>query len=160
MADLSRIVAVIQIESVRLREAFWRSTVRPTDIAETIRVKTSRNTEVIQEPGDEGSLQIEAMFSLEIRSDSEEETLQAEIRGNFELSYQIPDGENFSAEELAAFAEFNAVFNAWPYWRELVQTSLARMSLPVLTVPVFRVSPKDAPEDTQHTDDGGAGPAQ
>ena len=52
---------------------------------------------------------------------------------------RFPDEESFSSEELEAFGEVNAVFNAWPYWRELVQASLARMLLPPLTLPVFRV---------------------
>ena len=153
MPDLSRIVSVVQIESVRLREVFCRSGVRPSEIAETIRVKTSRDAVVVKEPGDDGSLKVEATFSLEVRSDSEEEALQAEVRGTFELSYQIPKDESFSTEELKAFADFNAVFNAWPYWRELVQTSLARMSLPVLTVPVFRVTPSEAPEESDPEDE-------
>ena len=95
---------------------------------------------------DDGSLKVQVAFNLELRSDTDEETLQAEIRGTFELSYEIPDDEIFSAEELEAFADMNAVFNAWPYWRELIQASLARMGLPVLTVPVFRV-PMGTPED-------------
>ena len=52
-----------------------------------------------------------------------------------------------------AFAQVNAVFNAWPYWRELVQASLARMSMPALTVPVFRVAPVDTAEEAEQDDD-------
>ena len=152
MVDLSRIVSIVQIESVRLREASCRSAVRPSEIAQTIHVKTSRNAAVVREPGDDGTLCIEATFGLEVRSDSEDEALQAEVRGTFELSYQVPTDEVFSSEELEAFADFNAVFNAWPYWRELVQASLARMSLPVLTVPVFRITPRDTSDDSEPHD--------
>ena len=152
MVDLSRIVSVVQIEDVRLREGFCRSGVRPSEIAETIRARTSLNAAVVKEPGDGESLLIEATFSLEVRSDNEEEALQAEVRGTFELAYKIPEDESFSPAELKAFADFNAVFNAWPYWRELVQTSLARMSLPGLTVPVFRVTPRDNSDDSEPDD--------
>ncbi len=89
----------------------------------------------------------EVAFSLEVHSQGDDEDLQAEVRGTFGLSYKIPTGESFSSEELTAFAGINAVFNAWPYWRELVQASLARMSMPTLTVPVFRLSPGDTAED-------------
>jgi len=37
------------------------------------------------------------------------------------------------------FAETNGLYNAWPYWREFVQNTAARMSLPGLTVPVLRL---------------------
>ena len=76
---------------------------------------------------------------MEVRRESDKGKLQAEIRGTFELSYKVPDDESFSSEELEAFGQVNAVFNAWPYWRELVQASLTRMSMPLLTVPVFRL---------------------
>ena len=148
MIDLSNIVSVVQIESVRIREASFRSAVRPSGIAEEVRVKVSRKTAVVPEPGEDGAICIEAAFGFEV-SDREQDALQAEVHGTFELSYRVPSDAKFSAEELKAFADFNAVFNAWPYWRELVQTSLARMSLPVLTVPVFRLSPPKAEEDSE-----------
>jgi hypothetical protein len=152
MVDLKKIVSVIQIESVRLCEGHCRAAVRPSEIADAIKVKTSRKTTVVKEPTDDRSLQIETAFTMEIRSASDEEDLQAEIRGTFELAYEIPDGESFSSEEFEAFGEVNAVFNAWPYWRELVQGSLTRMSMPPLTVPVFRVVPEeraDEPEEDE-----------
>ena len=153
MVDLSRIVAAVQIEDVRLCEARCRSAVRPSDTAETINVKTSRKAVVVKKPGDDGSLRIETSFALEVRNAGDEDELQAKISGTFELSYQIPDDESFSSEEIEAFAQVNAVFNAWPYWRELVQASLARMAMPVLTVPVFRVAPRDPREEPGREED-------
>ena len=139
MVDLKRIISVVQIESVRLCEAHCRSVVQPSEIADAIKVTTSRKTAVVKEPTDDRSFRIETAFTMEVCSADDDEKLQAEIRGAFELSYEIPDEESFSSEELEAFGEVNAVFNAWPYWRELVQASLARMLLPPLTLPVFRV---------------------
>lgn len=98
-------------------------------------------------------MRVETAFSLEVRSADDDERLQAEIRATFELSYAIPDEESFSPEELEAFAEGNAVFNAWPYWRELVQASLARMSLPPLTLPVFRVVPAESADEAEDDED-------
>ena len=151
MVDLSRIVSVVQIEGVRLREASCRSAARPSEIAPRLVARPSWDVSVTKEPGDDGALLISADFRLEVRTpDEDEEYLQAEVRGVFELSYRIPDAERFSTHELEAFARINAVFNAWPYWRELVQASLTRMSLPVFTVPVYRVPSRDPAGD----DDG------
>ena len=153
MPDLSRIVAVVQIENVRLREARCRSAVHPSETASAVNVNTSRDATVVKEPGDDGCLRIETTFTMEVHSANDEEQLQAEIRATFELSYRIPTEEDFSSEQLKAFGQNNAVFNAWPYWRELVQSSLARMSMPTLTVPVFRVLPRDAIEENENGDD-------
>ena len=153
MVDLKGLVSVIQIESVRLCETHCRSAVQPAEIADAINITTSRKTAVVKEPtADDGSLLIETAFSLEARSADDAEKLQAEIRATFELSYTIPDEESFSPEHLEAFAEGNAVFNAWPYWRELVQASLARMSLPPLTLPVFRVVPAETTDEADDDD--------
>ena len=153
MVDLKRIVSVIQIESVRLCESYCRSAVQPDETADAINVNISRKTPVVKEPTDSRSLRVETAFSLEVRSADDDERLQAEIRATFELSYAIPDEESFSPEELEAFAEGNAVFNAWPYWRELVQASLARMSLPPLTLPVFRVVPAESADEAEDDED-------
>ena len=153
MVDLSRIVSVVQIESVRLCEAHFRSAVHPSESADVINVKTTTEAAVVKEPGDGSSLRVETTFTMEVRGASDEEELQAEIRGRFELSYEIPDDESFSSEVLEAFGHVNAVFNAWPYWRELVQTSLARMSMPPLTMPVFRLPPRDMATDAEQPGD-------
>ena len=58
-----------------------------------------------------------------------------------------------AVEQSKTFGQINAVFNAWPCWRELVQAPPARMSLPTLTVPVFRVPPRDAVEANEQGDD-------
>ncbi len=108
---------------------------------------------VVEKPGDHGSLLVEVTFSLEVHNASGEKELQAEIRGTFELSYRVPDDEEFSSEEFEAFAQVNAVFNAWPYWREFVQTSLTRMDMPVLTVPVFRISRPQAAKNEERDDE-------
>ena len=153
MVDLSRIISVIQIESVRLCEAHCRSAVHPSETADAINVKTSCKAAVVKKPEEDGSLRIETAFAMEVSSASDEETLQAEIRGTFELSYKVPADESFSSEELDAFGQVNAAFNAWPYWRELVQASLARMSMPILTVPVFRL-PRNRTDDGAEQDEG------
>ena len=152
MVDLSRIVSVIEIKSVRLCEAHCRSAVHPSEAGGAISVKISHKAAVVKKPGEDGSLRIETTFAMEVHSASDEEKLQAEIRGTFELSYKVPDDESFSSEELDAFGQVNAVFNAWPYWRELVQASLARMSMPLLAVPVFRL-PRNRTNDGAKQDE-------
>lgn len=154
MVDLSRIVPAVQIESVRLCEASFRSPVQPSRIADAIDVKASHDAIVAEMPGEDHLFLVRANFNMEVHSTGDEEELQAEIRSTFELSYRLPGGETFSQDELRAFAQINAVFNAWPYWREFVQASLARMSMPILTVPVFRLPASEPSEDDE--DDSGA----
>ena len=38
----------------------------------------------------------------------------------------------------------NPISNAWPYWREFVQSMSSRMGFPALTVPLLEIVPKKA----------------
>jgi hypothetical protein len=57
----------------------------------------------------------------------------------FELRYRIRSDLGPSNDVLTEFARANGVFNAWPYFRELLQTMLHRMELPSTVLPAFRV---------------------
>ena|SRR5208282_717235 len=67
------------------------------------------------------------------------ETTPLSLQAGFDLSYAVPHAKKFSATDLTRFANVNGVYNAWPYWRELVQSISVRMGLPALVLPVFRV---------------------
>lgn len=67
----------------------------------------------------------------------------------FAVDYRCSKGEPPQQDEVSAFAQ-NAVFHAWPYWRESVHAACARMRLPTVTVPMFRrPSGKAATDSTQ-----------
>jgi hypothetical protein len=61
------------------------------------------------------------------------------IAATFIAEYEMAEGFNPPTEDLNAFVHANAVFNCWPYWREYVHSTAARMNLPPLTLPFFRV---------------------
>jgi hypothetical protein len=55
--------------------------------------------------------------------------------------YKIAPKANLDAQSVEHFCRVNGVFNTWPYWREFVQATLQRLSLPPLTLPLL-VLPK------------------
>jgi hypothetical protein len=63
------------------------------------------------------------------------------IEATFSLLYSINSVEDLDDVALRSFAKLNGTYNAWPYWREFVQSITSRMELPTLTVPVFRIAP-------------------
>jgi hypothetical protein len=62
----------------------------------------------------------------------------ARIQADMLLLYHIENFEDLTNDHFKHFADKNAVFNAWPYWREFVQSATARMELPTLTLPTYR----------------------
>jgi hypothetical protein len=73
---------------------------------------------------------------------------EIQVDASFELRYSYPPDTQPvpTSDELQAFADTNALMNCWPYWRELVQTTVTRMNLPPIIVPVLRFVPPPPPE--------------
>lgn len=44
-----------------------------------------------------------------------------------------------SDECLKEFGKINCLFQVWPYWRELVQSHLAKAQIPVFALPMFKI---------------------
>lgn len=60
----------------------------------------------------------------------------------FELDYLLHAGFILTPAHAKAFKDGNAIFNAWPFFREYLQNNLLRMGLPPLTAPFVRLQPK------------------
>lgn len=83
---------------------------------------------------------VHAQFAMwACASGSEEEKRVVRIELVLELTYHCPGVAGFGQKALTQFGHTNGIYNAWPYWREFVQSSVARMGLPGLIVPVFRL---------------------
>ena len=144
MIDLARIIAAVQIDDVRLREANCRTLLDPASVPEELSAKSSHEAVMRRDSGGDATFLISVSFLLEIRAAAEADDLLAEISTVFDLSYHVPTDEVFSTEEIEGFGQFNSVFNAWPYWREFVQSSLSRMCMPSLTVPLYRLPRRES----------------
>ena len=66
------------------------------------------------------------------------------IAASFIAEYEMAEGFRPSTGDLTSFVNANGVFNCWPYWREYVHSTAARMNLPPLTLPFFRVRAPDS----------------
>ena len=65
------------------------------------------------------------------------------VAGTFLLRYGLKAKNvaktDIKQSDIVAFAKFNATVNAWPYWREFVQSMTSRMEIPTVTVPLLPV---------------------
>lgn len=75
-----------------------------------------------------------ARFTL-IATDKETQKKAFEIQVSFCVVYRIKDDYAPTQEEVEAFGATSAIFNAWPYVREIVQSLVIRMDLPPFTLP-------------------------
>jgi hypothetical protein len=87
-----------------------------------------------------GVLRVQADLTFVAREPgAAQEPNPIEVRATYELMYAISEQSDLTQEHFDAFAEMNGVFNAWPYFREFLNSSLVRMGLPPFTLPVLRV---------------------
>jgi len=95
----------------------------------------------IAEAGRDLIISTTLVFTLLLALRSDEQSTIASVRAETELIYRRKKkarNEDFAEDAVRAFAEVNAPFNAWGFWREFVQSSLARLELPAVTLPLFR----------------------
>jgi hypothetical protein len=88
---------------------------------------------------DASRIRITVVFSLRAFHEGSErpETPPLFVQVGFALSYVLTSDEGIDDEHVNAFGKMNGVYNAWPYIREFVQSTIARMSLPTLTLPAL-----------------------
>lgn len=68
-------------------------------------------------------------------SDSDCTTLLIEAR--FSAIYVMKDDVN--EDSLREFGRFNVPYHVWPYWREYAQSTLSRMGVEPVPIPVYRI---------------------
>ena len=136
---IGKVAAGVEIKSINLIESKTSTALddvsQPNDgLILSVGIKTSTK---------KTSYGFEAAIGFELRGKREKNNISLlNIRADFRLKYELKNGKAFSKKDLDKFAAVNGVYNAWPYWREFVQSTVARMGLPPLTVPVLKV-----PED-------------
>jgi hypothetical protein len=79
--------------------------------------------------------------------DSEANDIYVEIEADFALHYRLKDEVDAGklTKAFEEFGRFNIGYHAWPYWREYVQSTCARVGIPTIPVPMFQL-PKSKKE--------------
>lgn len=61
------------------------------------------------------------------------------VAATYMIAYSLSQPEGLGDANFKAFAEINGVFHGWPFWREFVSNTTARMGICPVTLPVHRV---------------------
>lgn len=125
---IARVAAVAELREVVLSHLLAkRLPALPTEKALDADIQTRGKHDVTED----GVLQVALYFSFVTKPEA------FNLTAVFALNYQLRGSvEEADAE---AFARVNAVFNAWPYWRELVQSTISRMGFPAPLIPLLRL---------------------
>jgi hypothetical protein len=147
----SRLIAVVQLADIRLVEVHSKNPRLPDENDEIMLFH--RHVSKTPAAHDAGSpIEIHVVLKARVAPSAEDPEPFFEVSARFELTYLVPENFEATDAELKAFGDSNAVYNAWPYFREVVQSMAARMSLPSIVLPVYRV-PLVAASDAESASD-------
>jgi preprotein translocase subunit SecB len=131
-----RLISAVRLTEVRLIELHAKTSIRSPEITEDM-MPVFRHWATASTGLKDGLFYVKA--NLDVRIGSEDKPQVVSVKIQYELEYALPEEFKATRTELNAFAKVNGVFNAWPYFREIVQSATQRMDLPPVVLPVFRV---------------------
>jgi preprotein translocase subunit SecB len=99
------------------------------ELEQTIAVKTSQC---------ESPLMLATQVTLSLVGKYSDDREGLRIEATYGLAYQVDTLDGITNEHIKAFGQFIAVSDLWPYWREFVQSTVGRMGLPPLVLPLVR----------------------
>jgi hypothetical protein len=134
---INEVASTVQIVDVKLRSFSARFDSPSEEGQLVVEVKCMADGRI--EGLDHPQIVVLTDFVMEARPDANQSGEPCcEVRARIALTYDSPKAAEFSSEHLSAFAQGNGIYNAWPYWREFLQSSTVRMGLPPFILPSFR----------------------
>ena len=147
----SLVSRTVEIESVTLTDLAMSADLGAGFQDELLRLSQRYRARYDGRASGSGRVFVHVDFRFEAHSESADgpEHRVTDIEAGFRVVYRTKAVSEFPPDALRYFAELNGTYNAWPYWRELVQNMTARAGMSNVTVPVFRptVRPIEVQED-------------
>ncbi|MFP3937083.1 MAG: hypothetical protein ACLFVW_01985 [Phycisphaerae bacterium] len=138
MSQVAEVAREVELKDIRV--VSFAAEQRPELIGPKMDVRQGIDTETTAD-AEAGEIRVTARFTADaLPLEQESADVAVRIAVTFELAYHCEAVEGLSEEALEAFGKINGVYNSWPYWREFVHSTTARMGLPPLIMPVFRLS--------------------
>ena len=145
--QLAREVAKhVELRTVCLATAQINSSIDPLDPPENVKLSQEYRCRFAHEQSDDKQrIRVFADFRFMADRPDAEESSKGLVRleATFQLVYEVPSNVELNATCVEQFAEVNGPYNAWPYWRELVQSATGRVGLVGVTIPVYRPGPRE-----------------
>jgi len=135
---LKSLISSVQIQGIRLTEISANTRIRSSEDVGAVNFRAKTSTSVSEQHKD-GTFFVVTFIDAQLAPKEEEKNPVVTIKAGFEIRYKLPGDFAASRSEITSFAKTNGVYNAWPYWRELIQNTFARMNLPPVVLPLLRM---------------------
>jgi hypothetical protein len=123
----------LQLKDISVRRSATHRVARTIDMSRKVDVNINEKASFVML--DESVCDIVHAYSLYLSYEGEKTPLLT-IECDFGVVYGV--SKPMTDAYFGIFKTTSLPLNTWPYWREFVQSSFARMSLPPYILPVFR----------------------
>lgn len=152
MKDMEPTGVFLRQSKVYLHENFNRHNCDDIELKVQFKSWPSENYNVfINEETKEGGVLFQFNAGVRLIDTSTDESsdkfMRLEITANFEVEYYLRQNiENFNEEMISEFINNSVHHHFWPYWREYLQSTCARLGVPEIIVP-FRMPLKQSKKE-------------
>lgn len=138
--NVARVASGVEIGGIRLVEANAKTRIRSVHevTGSGANLMLSPTATVVEGPDSSGFFLVLATMDARVVPDEGDGEPFVHVLVRFELRYRLREGFTATRSDLNEFARGNGIFNAWPYFREAIQTATARMDLPPVVLPLYR----------------------
>ena len=136
-ADL---VHAVQIVGIRMNDLWAQRHVDDDAMPETLSLRGAEKAAGEVRLNRE-ELVVLVQFTFRATDEQDKDVKVADAGARFVVRYRVPREllESLPQEVVDEFATRNGIFNAWPYWREYLQTTMMRLGIPGIIAPVYRI---------------------
>ena len=125
-----------ELDEIRFTDCSFALSEAGDDADSDVRLAIADRTVTREDP----HLRVGLLFEFSAYPPTNEYRRRVDIRARMTLRYRLePDQSDVSDDDAHTFGIVNGIYNAWPYLREYVQSSLVRLSLPQFELPLLRV---------------------
>lgn len=137
LKEIASLISSVELSDIRLVESSVKTEIRSPKDAGDVDITFGASAKVPNSPAG-GMFYVLATVEMNITPKQTKNSVVS-IRASYELKYHLPEKLKANSKDLNQFAQVNGIFNAWPFFREFIQSSFERMHLPPMTLPVYRL---------------------
>lgn len=142
----------VALQSVTLKSATIDTALDPLALPGQVGMTQGYRSNFERVPtNDRDKLVVTVDFKFNAKEEDDSPSELVALTASFCLIYWLEPNVSIEDRCFRHFAEVNGPYNAWPYWRELVQSVTGRVGMAGVTIPVFRVTATavDIPGETK-----------
>jgi hypothetical protein len=125
----------VEIDSVRLLASTIKSSLGDNPFSLQVEYTFGAKTLAIPETS---KILVNTRLAVCAKSNGDTpDNMRLRITADFSLDYTVKSLDGISDDVLNAFGKVNGIHNVWPYWREYVQSTVGRLGLPPLVLPIL-----------------------